>query len=68
MTGTIKKIVEGKPFGFISVEGRERDLFFHKEKVTGGAFEDLREGDTVSFDVDESGEKGPAAVNVQKAA
>ncbi|MDO8495261.1 MAG: cold shock domain-containing protein [bacterium] len=66
MTGTIKKIVEGKPFGFIAVEGREKDLFFH-ESSTGGAFAQLKEGDTVTFDEDLSGPKGPAAVNVQKA-
>ena len=68
MTGTIKKILADKFFGFIGVEGREKDLFFHKENVTGGSFEDLREGDSVTFEIDETGPKGPAAVNVQKAA
>lgn len=67
MTGTIKTIVEGKPFGFIGVEGREKDVFFHKENVTGVPFEELKAGDTVTFDIDESGPKGPAAVNVQRA-
>lgn len=67
MTGKIKKIISDKAFGFIAVEGRERDLFFHKQSVTGGSFEDLREGDEVSLDLDESGPKGPAAVNVQPA-
>ena len=32
-----------------------------------GSFEDLKEGDTVTFDEDLTGMKGPAAVNVQKA-
>jgi CspA family cold shock protein len=67
MTGTIKTIVEGKPFGFIAVEGREKDVFFHRENVTGVTFEELKVGDTVTFDIDESGPKGPAAVNVQRA-
>ena len=67
MTGTIKKKVEDRGFGFITVEGREKDLFFHKEKVVGTTFEELREGDMVTFDLDESGPKGPAASNVQKA-
>lgn len=66
MTGVIKKIMSDKPFGFITVEGRDKDLFFHKDKVVG-VFEDLKEGDTVTFDEDTTGEKGPAAVNVQKA-
>jgi CspA family cold shock protein len=67
MTGTIKKMISDKGFGFISVEGQEKDLFFHSKSLSGVAFTDLHEGDTVSFDVDESGPKGPAAINVSKA-
>lgn len=65
MQGTIKKIVLDKNFGFISREGEEKDVFFHKDKLSGVNFEDLREGDAVSFDVEE-GERGPSAVNVAK--
>ena len=67
MTGVIKTILADKKFGFITVEGREKDLFFHKEKVVGVEFESLAVGDTVSFEIDETGPKGPAAVNVTKA-
>ena len=68
MTGTIKTILGDKKFGFITVEGREKDLFFHKEKVAESVvFEDLKEGDNVSFDLDETGPKGPAAINVKPA-
>jgi len=67
MTGIIKTILGEKKFGFITVEGREKDLFFHKEKVVGVEFEDLKEGDSVSFEIDETGPKGPAAVNVTRA-
>ena len=66
MTGTIKKIVSEKAFGFIAVEGMEKDLFFHMNSCVGVSFEDLREGDTVSFEVEDS-PKGKNAVNVQKA-
>jgi CspA family cold shock protein len=67
-TGTIKTILSEKKFGFISREGQTKDLFFHKDKVAAGVvFEDLREGDMVSFEIDMTGEKGPAAVNVMKA-
>lgn len=62
--GTIARITD-KGFGFISREGEEKDLFFHKNEVNGD-FESLREGDTVSFDVEE-GQKGLNAVNVVKA-
>ncbi|HEY9582792.1 MAG TPA: cold shock domain-containing protein [Candidatus Paceibacterota bacterium] len=66
MTGTIKTILADKKFGFITVEGREKDLFFHKEKVVGVEFDDLKIGDVVSFEIDETGPKGPAAVNVTR--
>lgn len=71
MKGTIKKIVDGKPFGFISVEGQSGDVFFHQDKVVGVSFNDLREGDTVSFETEENvgkdGQKRTNAVNVQRA-
>ena len=54
-----------KGFGFISREGEEKDLFFHANEVAGGAFNDLQEGDRVSFEVAE-GPKGLNAVNVTR--
>ena len=66
MTGTIKKKVEDRGFGFIAREGVEKDLFFHSKSVVGTTFEELREGDAVTFDVVES-DKGPKAENVQRA-
>lgn len=64
MTGTIKTLT-GKGFGFIAREGETKDLFFHKQDLNGVTFEELREGDVVTFDVVE-GEKGPAAKNVTR--
>jgi CspA family cold shock protein len=64
MTGTIKTLKE-KGFGFISSEG-SADIFFHMNHLVGVQFEELREGDTVSFDK-ENGDKGISAVNVQRA-
>lgn len=66
MTGTIKKIVADKNFGFISGDGLDKDLFFHANSLVGVAFADLREGDTLSFETEES-PKGLNAINVQKA-
>ena len=66
MTGTIKKKVEDRAFGFISREGEAKDLFFHKDGLVGVTFEELQEGDSVTFDVVQ-GEKGPAAQNVSRA-
>lgn len=65
MTGTIKSLKE-KGFGFITSESLPKDLFFHMNSLVGVTFEELREGDTVSFEK-ESGEKGDNAVNVQRA-
>ncbi len=66
MTGTIKKIIAEKGFGFITAAGMEKDLFFHSNSLVGVSFDDLREGDAVSFEVEDS-PKGKNAVNVQKA-
>ncbi|MEK7648438.1 MAG: cold shock domain-containing protein [Patescibacteria group bacterium] len=64
MTGVIKKKTD-KGFGFIVVEGQAKDLFFHSKSLVGVTFEELQEGDNVSFEIEES-EKGPNAVNVQR--
>jgi cold shock protein len=66
MEGTIKKIVGEKGFGFITVDGEEKDLFFHRNEIKDVNFEDLKEGDRVSFDKADS-PKGPAATNVKRA-
>ncbi len=65
MNGTIKKLTD-KGFGFISCEGQEKDLFFHSNGLVGVQFNDLREGDAVTFETEQS-EKGLNAVNVQRA-
>lgn len=64
MTGTIKTKTE-RGFGFISRDGETKDLFFHSKDLVGVAFDDLKEGDTVTFEVAE-GEKGPYASNVTR--
>ena len=67
MKGTIVKVVEDRGFGFIKPEEGEKELFFHARSVEGDVvFDDLREGDMVTFDIEE-GPKGPAATNVTKA-
>lgn len=66
MQGTIKKLITDKGFGFISQESGDKDVFFHRDKLEGVSFEDLREGDAVTFEVEQAA-KGPAAVNVKKA-
>jgi cold shock protein len=69
MTGTIKKLNE-RGFGFIEQEGQTGDLFFHKSALVEPlTFEDLKEGDSVSFSVQpaKEGGKGPSASDVKRA-
>jgi len=64
MTGTIKRLTD-KGFGFITGEGLAKDLFFHSNSLVGVTFDELKEGDTVSFETEES-PKGLNATNVQR--
>ncbi len=65
MTGVVKKLTD-KGFGFISGEGLAKDLFFHSNSLVGVSFDELREGDALTFETEES-PKGLNAVNVQRA-
>ena len=65
MEGIIKTIVSDKGFGFITVEGEDKDLFFHRNEVKGITYEELKVGDKVSFEKSDS-EKGPNATNVTR--
>lgn len=59
--GTIKRMTD-KGFGFIATaEGTE--YFFHQSACAGTPFDQLREGQSVSFTVGQ-GPKGPRAENV----
>jgi CspA family cold shock protein len=59
--GVIKRLND-KGFGFIDAGGK--DLFFHRSAVEGAQFEELREGQRVSF-AEGQGPKGPRAENVK---
>jgi CspA family cold shock protein len=61
-TGTIKKLVRDRGFGFITGEDGA-EIFFHKSSLAAADFDALSEGQTVTYDV-ERGEKGPRAKNV----
>jgi CspA family cold shock protein len=59
----IKKNEKG--FGFIKRDGQAKDLFFHSNELKNISFDELQEGDKVSFEVGDS-PKGPNALNVSK--
>lgn len=60
--GVIKRITD-RGFGFIN-DGSAKDLFFHSSSVLETSFDQLQEGQRVSYEVKE-GPKGPAAENVR---
>jgi len=65
MEGIIKTIVSDKGFGFITVDGEDKDLFFHKNEVKEPTYEELQVGDKVSFEKADS-PKGPNATDVTR--
>ncbi len=65
MNGTIKTLTD-RGFGFITRQGEAKDLFFHSKDLSGVTFDELKVGDTVSFEVVQT-EKGAAATKVSRA-
>jgi CspA family cold shock protein len=65
INGTIKRLVSEKGFGFVAAsDGNE--YFFHQSSVADGQFNQLREGQAVTFNTGQ-GPKGPRAENVRPA-
>lgn len=65
INGTIKRLVSDKGFGFVAAaDGSE--YFFHQSAVNGVSFDELREGERVTFQTGQ-GPKGPRAENVTRA-
>ena len=65
ISGKVKWFNGQKGYGFIEREDKEKDVFVHASAAEAASLQ-LNEGDELTFDV-ESGDKGPSAVNLQKA-
>ncbi len=66
-TGTIKKVVSDRGFGFITADDDAKDYFFHRDGLDRSIdFDRLAGGEKVSFEVEQS-PRGPRAVKVQSA-
>jgi CspA family cold shock protein len=65
INGKVKWFNGTKGYGFIEREDKEKDVFVHTSAAQAEGLE-LNDGDELTFDV-ENGEKGPSAVNLQKA-
>ena len=65
VNGTIKRLVSEKGFGFVeAADGNE--YFFHQSACTGVSFDELRQGQAVTFQTGQ-GPKGPRAERVSPA-
>jgi len=62
MKGSIKVLKNG--FGFISTAEQEGDVFFHASSLEGVAFDDLQEGQELSFEIGEGNNGKQQATNV----
>ena len=66
LNGKVKWFNGAKGYGFIEREGEEKDIFVHFSAVKKSGLKYLEEGEQLTFEIKNS-DKGPSAINLQKA-
>ena len=61
--GKVKWFPNVKGFGFLQVEGSDKDIFVHYSSIQGEGYKKLKEGEEVTFELIQ-GDKGPQASQV----
>jgi len=64
MKGIVKWFSNPRGYGFINVEGGDNDVFVHFKNISMEGYRTLKAGDTVTFDLEESDNGKPIAMNV----
>jgi len=65
--GEVVGLNEGRGFGFLKVEGRRKDLFFHAQQLIDADFKSLKKGDILTFEGIEPTHKGDQAFGLRVA-
>lgn len=63
--GETKWFNDEKGYGFIVLEGQEKDIFVHRQQMVRSGIDSLTEGEKVSFVVND-GKKGKFATSLKK--
>ena len=65
--GKVKWFNDTKGYGFIQIEGQDKDIFVHYSAIQTEGFKTLNEGEKVEFDVSENDDGKNQAINVVRA-
>jgi CspA family cold shock protein len=64
-TGRVTRIITDRGFAFLRCDGERGDYFLHHSELQGRSFQDLEEGDVVTFVPQDQNDRGPRASHAQ---
>jgi cold shock protein len=67
LTGTIKKYIDERGFGFIQPDSADTDVFFHVKETDPRLADELKAGLRVTFEYGQSRDGRPCAVDIRAA-